>query len=63
MHGAGLACSVRCRLQVLAGIRQRTKEEPRHPEGRVGDDRERGVVRTLRQAQQGFPKLARGVQL
>ena len=29
----------------------------------MGDDRERGVVGTLRQAQQGFPELARRVQL
>src|SRR5215472_12071684 len=30
-------------LQVQAGGRQRAKEEPRRPEGIVGDDRERGV--------------------
>ena len=42
---AGDAC-----LQVLAGSRQRAKAEPRHPEGIVGDDSERGVVGTLRQA-------------
>ena len=29
----------------------------------MGDDRERGVVGTLRQAQQRFPELARRVQL
>ena len=50
-------------LQVLAGSRQRAKPEPRHPEGIVGDDRERGVVGTLRQAQQRFPELSRRVQL
>ena len=50
-------------LQVLAGSRQRAKVEPRHPEGIVGDDRERGVVGTLRQAQQRFPELSRRVQL
>ena len=37
-------------LQVLAGRRQRTKAEPRHPKGIVGDDRERGVMGLLRQA-------------
>ena len=50
-------------LQVRAGSRQRAKAEPRPPEGIVGDDRGRGVVGMLRQAQQGFPKLACGVQL
>ena len=50
-------------LQVLAGSRQRAKAEPRRPEGIVGDDRERGVVGTLRQAQQGFADLPRRVQL
>ena len=50
-------------LQVLAGGRQRAKEEPRRPEGIVGDDRERGVVGTLRQAQQGVAELPRRVQL
>ena len=50
-------------LQVLAGSRQRAKAEPRHPKGIVGDDRERGVVGTLRQAQQRFPELSRRVQL
>ena len=50
-------------LQVLAGSRQRAKAEPRRPKGIVGDDRERGVVGTLRQAQQRFPELSRRVQL
>jgi hypothetical protein len=50
-------------LQVQAGGRQRAKEEPRRPEGIVGDDRERGVFGTLRQAQQGFVDLPRFVQL
>ena len=50
-------------LQVLAGSRQRAKAEPRRPKGIVGDDRERGVVGTLRQTQQRFPKLACRVQL
>ena len=50
-------------LQVLAGRRQRAKAEPRHPEGIVGEDRERGVVGPLRQAQQGVPELACRVQL
>ena len=50
-------------LQVLAGSRQRAKQEPRCPEGIVGDDSERGVVGTLRQAQQRFPDLSRRVQL
>ena len=50
-------------LQVLAGSRQRTKEEPRSPKGIVGDDRERGVFGMLCQAQQGFADLPRGVQL
>ena len=39
------------------------KQKPRHPEGIVGDDRERGVIGTLRQAQQGFADLSRRVQL
>ena len=43
-------------LQVLAGSRQRAKAEPRRPEGIVGDDRERRVVGTLRQAQQRVPR-------
>jgi len=50
-------------LQVQAGGRQRAKEEPRRPEGIVRDNRERGVFRTLRQAQQGFADLPRSVQL
>ena len=50
-------------LQVQAGGRQRAKVEPRQPEGIVGDDSERGVVGTLRQAQQGFADLPRGVEL
>ena len=50
-------------LQVLAGRRQRAKPNHVDPKGIVGDDRERGVVATLRQAQQGVPELARRVQL
>ena len=50
-------------LQVQAGSRQRAKPQPRYPKGIVGDDRKRGVVGTLRQAQQRFPDLSRGVQL
>src|SRR5712691_4722637 len=50
-------------LYVLAGSRQRTKPHPRRPQGIVGDDSERRVMGTLRQAQQGFPELARRVQL
>ena len=50
-------------FQVLAGSRQRAKLEPRPPEGIVGDDRERGVVGALRQAQQGLPDLLRRMQL
>jgi hypothetical protein len=45
-------------LQVLAGHWQRAKAEPRRPEGKVGDDRELGVVGVLRQAQQRFPELS-----
>ena len=48
-------------LQVLAGSRQRAKAEPRRPKGIVGEDRERGVVGMLRQAQQRFPELSRRV--
>jgi hypothetical protein len=50
-------------LQVQAGLRQRAQPQPRRPEGIVGEDREHGVVGTLRQAQQGFPELSRRVQL
>ena len=50
-------------LQVLAGSRQYTKPEPRTSEGIVGDDRERGVVGLVRQAQQRFAELSRCVQL
>src|SRR5262245_29588001 len=50
-------------LMVLAGNRQRAKEERCPPESIVGDDRERGVVSLLRQAQQGFAELSRRVQL
>src|SRR6266540_3502088 len=50
-------------LQVLASSRQRTKGAPRTPEGMVGDDSERRVVGTLRQAQQRFAELSRRVQL
>jgi hypothetical protein len=48
---------------MLAGSRQCPKVEPRHPEGITGDDRERGVVGLLRQAQQRVPELARRMQL
>ena len=63
-HGAGLAYSrampsSRC----CAGSRQRAKEEPRRPKSIVGDDRERGVVGMLRQAQQRFPDFSRRVKL
>ena len=34
-----------------------------HPKGIVGNDRERGIVGLVRQAQQGVPELARRVQL
>src|SRR5262245_53197676 len=50
-------------LQVLAGSRQHTKAERRDPEGKMGDDRVRGVVGTLREAQQRFPNLAHRVEL
>jgi hypothetical protein len=50
-------------LQVLAGSRKRAQEEPRHPEGIVDDDRKRGVMGMLRQAQQRFPEFACRVQL
>lgn len=50
-------------FQVLAGRRQRAKPAPRYPEGMVGDDRERGVGGTVRQAEQSFPKLTCRVQL
>ena len=50
-------------LEVLAGRRKRAQAEPCRPEGIVGNDRERGVIGTLRQAQQRFPELARCVQL
>ena len=48
---AGDAC-----LQVLAGRRQRAQAEPRHPEGIVGDDRERGVVGTVAPGAATFPR-------
>jgi hypothetical protein len=44
---------------VLAGSRQRAKEQPRKAEGMVGNDRERGIMGTLRQTQQRFPELSR----
>jgi hypothetical protein len=50
-------------LQMLVGSRQRAKAEPRHPQGIVGGDRERGIVSPLRQTQQRVPELARRVQL
>jgi hypothetical protein len=50
-------------LQVLEGSRQRAKAAPRPPEGMVGDDSKRGVVGTLRQAQQGFAEFSRRVEL
>jgi hypothetical protein len=55
---AGEAC-----LQVLAGLGQRAQAEPRPPKGIVGDDRERRVVRLLRQAPQRVPELVPRVQL
>jgi hypothetical protein len=60
-----LVCRVVCDavLQVLAGRRQRAKPPPRYPKGIVGDDRERGVMATLRQAQEGFSEFSRRVQL
>ena len=39
-------------LQVLAGCWQRPTVESRHPTRIVGEDRERGIVRPVRQAQQ-----------
>ena len=50
-------------LQVLARRRQRAQGARGKAEGMVGDGRERGVVGTLRQAQQRVPELARPVQL
>src|SRR5215470_3028740 len=50
-------------LQVLAGRRQRAEAEPCPSESMVGDDHERRVVGTLRQAQQCFTEFACGVQL
>jgi hypothetical protein len=50
-------------LQVRAGSRQRAKPQPRRPKSIVGEDGERRVMSTLRQAQQSVPDLARGVQL
>ena len=47
----------------MAGGRERAKPERRQPEGIVGDDRERRVIGTLREAQQGFAELARRMQL
>ena len=55
---AGDAC-----LQVLAGGRQRAKEEPRRPKGIVGNDRQRGGIGLMCQEQQRVAELARGVQL
>jgi hypothetical protein len=50
-------------FEMLAGRRQRAMPQPRQTEGPVGDDSERRVMGTLRQAQQRFPELSRGVQL
>jgi hypothetical protein len=50
-------------LQVLAGSRQRGKEEPRRPKGIVGNDSERRVMGMVRQAQQCFAELSGGVEL
>jgi hypothetical protein len=50
-------------LQVRAGRRQGAKVDLRQPKGIVDDDRERGVVGTLRQAQQGFAEFSRRVEL
>jgi hypothetical protein len=50
-------------LQVHAGSRQHAKLTPCPPEGIVGDDRQRGVVGTLRQAQQRLPKFSRRMPL
>src|SRR5262249_5284636 len=44
-------------LQVLAGRPQRAKEAPCASKSSVGDDRERGGVGTLRQAQQRVAEL------
>ena len=48
-------------LYMLASSRDRTKPERRRAKGIVGNDRERGVIGALRQAQQGFRELARRV--
>jgi hypothetical protein len=50
-------------LQVLVGSWQRAKPQPRRPKSMMGGNSERGRISALRQAQQGFPKLARSVQL
>jgi hypothetical protein len=38
-------------LQVLAGSRQRATIEPRRPKGLVSDDRERGIIGSVRSVQ------------
>lgn len=38
-------------LQVLVGSRQRAHREPRRPKGRVSDDRERGIIGSVRSVQ------------
>src|SRR5216683_1758834 len=50
-------------LQVQACSRQGAKPIPRCPKSSVGNDRERGVVGMLCQAQQGSPKLSCWVQV
>jgi hypothetical protein len=50
-------------LQVLAGSRQRAKPPPRRPESMMGGDSKRGIVGTLRQAQQRVPEFSCRVQL
>src|SRR5262249_6187950 len=57
----GVACDAF--LHVLAGSRQRTQQEPRCPDGIVGCNSERGLIGTLRQAQQRFANLSHRVQL
>ena len=54
-----LVWSVTCDafFKVMAGGRQHTKAELRKPKSIVGNDCERLIVGTLRQAQQRFPKL------
>ena len=63
--GSALVWRVACDafLQVRAGSSKGAKEAPRHPKGMVGDDRKRGVVSMLCQAQQRVPELSCRVQL